>query len=139
MTPDLIVIHCSATPPNLDIGAAEIDRWHRARGWLKIGYHFVIRRNGQVELGRSLSRPGAHVRGYNAHSIGICMVGGVSELNLKRAEKNFTPLQWTALRQLVEYMLELFPGCKVVGHTDLDAKKKCPSFNVREWFNAKHI
>ena len=130
---DFIVIHCSATPPGMDIGAAEIGRWHRARGWLEIGYHFVIRRDGKVELGRSIMRAGAHVKGYNDMSLGICLIGGSSKFNLKRAENNFTPLQWEALTELLIVTSELFPNVEVVGHRDLDDKKSCPSFDVKEW------
>lgn len=132
---DFIVIHCSATPPGMDIGGAEIDRWHRSRGWLRIGYHFVIRRNGVIDLGRAPATAGAHVNGYNDRSIGICLVGGVSELNLKRAEKNFTSMQWPILHKLVNDMLEIYPGAKIVGHNDLNHTKKCPSFNVKEWLD----
>src|SRR5690606_114532 len=74
---NLLVIHCAATTPLMDIGAKEIDVWHKQRGWSKIGYHFVIRRNGVIEKGRDISEVGAHVEGYNKNSIGICMVGGI--------------------------------------------------------------
>lgn len=87
----LIVVHCAATPPHQDVGAAEIGAWHRKRGFRSIGYHYVIRRNGAIETGRALSRAGAHVQGHNAHSIGICMAGGVSAEDFTRAENNFTP------------------------------------------------
>ena len=60
-----LVVHCAATPPEMDIGAKEIDLWHRQRGWSGIGYHFVIRRDGRVEAGRPLDRPGAHAQGFN--------------------------------------------------------------------------
>ena len=138
-TTDFIVIHCSATPPSMDIGVREIDRWHRAKGWLRVGYHYVIRRNGKVEFGRAPSACGAHVKGYNDVSVGVCMIGGVSAGRLKRAEKNFTPEQWVALEKLVDLLVGFFPDAKVVGHTDLDPKKKCPSFNVKEWLNARQI
>ena len=63
---DYIVIHCSATKPSMDhVDAKEIDRWHRQRGWRKIGYHWVIRRDGIVEEGRELGEVGAHARGFN--------------------------------------------------------------------------
>jgi len=62
---DTLILHCSATPPDMDIGVAEIDTWHKAQGWKRIGYHFVIRRNGIVERGRPLAQIGAHVEGHN--------------------------------------------------------------------------
>jgi N-acetylmuramoyl-L-alanine amidase len=76
---DLIVIHCAYTSPKMDIGVKEIDEWHRARGWNQIGYHYVVRRDGTVEHGRSVKTVGAHVKGFNAKSIGVCLVGGTME------------------------------------------------------------
>ena len=81
---DHIIVHCSYTPPSMDIGAETIREWHtlpkpKGRGWSDIGYHWVIRRNGTVEAGRSEERAGAHAKGYNQDSIGICLIGGKSE------------------------------------------------------------
>ena len=66
-----------------DIGAKDIDRWHRERGWLKIGYGKVIRRNGEVEQGRGDNAIQAHVKGYNHCSYGLCLVGGALEEDWK--------------------------------------------------------
>ncbi len=74
---DHIVVHCSATKPSQDVGASEIRQWYLDRGLSNIGYHLVIRRDGPVENGRPLSNVGAHVRGYNRVSIGICLSGGM--------------------------------------------------------------
>ena len=75
-----IIIHCSATRPSQDIGFEEIDRWHRARGWLSCGYHKIIRRkNGTIQQGRPDEEVGAHCRGRNHDSISIVMIGGVNE------------------------------------------------------------
>ncbi|MBQ5374387.1 MAG: N-acetylmuramoyl-L-alanine amidase, partial [Bacteroidaceae bacterium] len=69
----LLILHCSAVMPDVESGAADIDRWHRAQGWRGgIGYHYVVRRDGTVEPGRREEVPGAHCRHHNAHSIGIC-------------------------------------------------------------------
>ena len=78
-----IVIHCSQTRPSQDIGAKEIDRWHRERGWLKIGYGKVIKRDGTIEQGRGDDEVQAHVKGYNHCSYGVCLVGGAKEENWK--------------------------------------------------------
>ena len=94
-----LVIHTAATRPSMDIGVKEIRQWHKAKGWSDIGYHYVIRRDGRVEKGRPESRVGAHVAGYNRDSIGICLVGGVSE-NLV-PENNYTEAQWKALEELL--------------------------------------
>ena len=82
-----IAVHCAATTPDMDIGAATIDRWHKERGFSSIGYHYVIRRDGTLETGRPLNTPGAHVQGHNAHSIGICLAGGVDQAG--KPEKQF--------------------------------------------------
>lgn len=129
---DFIVIHCSATPAAMDIGAKEIDRWHRAKGWFKIGYHFVIRRDGSIEYGRELSEVGAHAYGVNDRSIGICMVGGVAE-DGKTAQNNFTQAQWTALEKLASELEPQFPHAKLVGHRDVTPGRDCPCFDVAAW------
>lgn len=133
---DQIIVHCAATPPDMDIGAKEIDHWHRGNGWLGIGYHYVIRRDGEVESGRSLERAGAHASGYNANTIGICLVGGVLRKNGKLIpENNFTPEQFEALATLIEQCREIAgKPLEVLGHRDLPGVvKACPSFDVREW------
>ena len=73
-----IIIHCSATAEGRDFGVADIRRWHKAQGWTDVGYHYVVRLDGTVQEGRALSEPGAHCKGHNAHSIGICYVGGLA-------------------------------------------------------------
>lgn len=128
---NLIVIHCSATPPSMDIGAEEIRLWHtKQNGWSDIGYHFVIRRDGRQEEGRPLERIGAHAKGFNKNSIGICYVGGVDE-NLD-PEDNRTDCQKDQLLSLL-YLLKLsYPAAQIVGHCDLPGvTKACPSFNAK--------
>lgn len=151
MTPaqvEYLVIHCSATQPDADIGRAEIDRWHRQKGWLMIGYHFVIRRDGTIEEGRKLTQVGAHTEGYNAKSIGICMVGGVKQVkdadgkddtdgprwDLK-PENNFTEDQFQSLALLIlELRADGYAHAAVLGHRDFHhVTKACPSFDVTKW------
>ena len=140
---DFIVVHCSATPPDSDIGADEINDWHESRGWNGIGYHAVIRRDGQIEFGRHFDAIGAHVKGHNARSVGVCLVGGVDEDG--KAEDNFTPDQGESLMNLLGMLRCAYPGAEVLGHRDLSPDlngdgvidshewvKDCPSFDVRE-------
>jgi len=134
-----LVVHCAATYPSMDIGAADIDRWHRDRGWRCIGYHFVIRRDGLVESGRPLREAGAHAYGHNAHSVGICLAGGLQEDGAKEDqaawEDNFEPTQMDSLVKLLDALLVMFPGADVLGHRDLPGvNKQCPSFNVKPWW-----
>ena len=75
-----IILHCSATPASMDIGAKEIRDWHvNGNHWRDIGYHWVIRRDGTVEKGRPEYQVGAHCLNHNANSIGVCMVGGTKK------------------------------------------------------------
>ncbi|MDR2725556.1 MAG: N-acetylmuramoyl-L-alanine amidase [Candidatus Adiutrix sp.] len=133
-----LVIHCSATRPGEDIGAEEIDAWHRARGFDCLGYHFVIRRDGTIEPGRPPARAGAHAAGHNEASLGLCLVGGLSEAG--RAENNFGPPQWAALKGLLIDLKEAFPGADILGHRDLPGViKQCPSFDARAWAAAERL
>lgn len=139
---NLIVIHCAATPADMDVGVDTIEKWHRQRGFAGIGYHYVIRRSGVVENGRPIQTAGAHAKGHNAHSIGICLAGGVRHDKVTGkliAEANYTEAQWSELRALVERLMRSYPGAKVVGHRDLDQGKECPSFDVRDWMVAQGL
>ncbi len=126
---DKIVVHCAATRPSMDIGVEEIRQWHtEGNGWSDIGYHYVIRRNGLVEDGRDESSAGAHAKGHNASSLGICLVGGMSE-DMARSDANFTLAQYISLAQLVHQLKERYDITSVKGHRDLSTKA-CPSFDV---------
>jgi len=75
-----IIVHCSATPPDMSIGVSEIRDWHvNQNKWSDIGYHFVIKRGGLIQQGRDIELAGAHAEGHNSDSIGICLVGGVEK------------------------------------------------------------
>lgn len=135
---DSIIIHCSYTPPAMDIGAKEIDAWHRDQGWDRIGYHYVIRRDGTVEDGRPVEQIGAHVKGYNEHSIAICIIGGMQilndEPNEKRPDCNFTRMQWTSLEAHVTWLHREHDNLRVFGHRDFNPLKACPCFDARAWW-----
>jgi len=137
-TTDLIFVHCSATKPSMDTDIKDIDRWHRERGFLKVGYHYVIKRDGTLQKGRELMEAGAHVKSYNHRSVGICLVGGVSETDVNVAENNFEKEQWSTLYNLVVDLKEQFPEAKVMGHNEVSSKA-CPSFNVQEWLVEKGL
>jgi len=139
LTPEMIVVHCSATKPSMDIGAKDIDSWHRKRGWFAIGYHYVIRRDGTVEKGRPDDRPGAHARGYNSTSLGVCLVGGVNDKG--KPEDNFTEEQFRSLWHVLFNLVGNYRTITtVLGHRDLPkVHKACPSFDVAEWLSHEEI
>lgn len=126
---EYIVLHCAATPATMDVDIKDIDRWHKERGFLSVGYHYVIKRDGTRQTGRGINEVGAHVLGYNHNSVGVCMAGGVA-VDLKTPENNFTKPQWATLLLTIRELREAYPLAAIVGHYQLDPQKACPSFNV---------
>lgn len=161
---DLIIIHCSATPNGRWTTVEDIDGWHRQRGFARltaarqrynprlpaIGYHRVIYTNGAPATGRDLGEVGAHVSGWNAHSIGICMIG----------TDRYSPEQWATLAEQVRMLAGMYriplrvadvardgrSARGICGHRDLSPDKDgnglvepyewlktCPGFSVRDW------
>ena len=136
-----IIIHCSATPPDMDIGAVEIRCWHtdlppKGNGWADIGYHYIIRRDGVVEKGRDDSVVGAHARPWNSNSIGVCLVGGIAKDGT--SDDNFTDAQRASLKTLIENLTSAYPHSDVIGHRDVPGvNKDCPSFDAKAWWAAR--
>lgn len=126
-----IILHCAATPEGKDYTVAQIDQWHRARGFKGIGYHFVIYRDGSVHPGRAVERAGAHCTGQNANSIGVCYIGGV-KADGKTPKDTRTAAQRAAMERLVRELLAQYPDATVHGHNEF-AAKACPSFDVKKW------
>ena len=126
-----IILHCAATPEGRDFTVAQIDRWHRSRGFTGIGYHYVVYRDGSVHPGRRESAVGAHCTGHNANSIGVCYIGGCTS-DGKTPKDTRTAAQRRSLLQLVKELLGRYPGATVHGHNEY-ARKACPSFNVKTW------
>ena len=136
-----IIIHCSATPEGKDFTVYDIRKWHKQQGWSDIGYHYVIYRNGHVEPGRDVDLIGAHCVNHNAHSIGICYIGGVEnkpgvDMAKQKAKDTRTLAQKAALLGLLVELKTMYPGAKIVSHHDYEQKKDCPSFDAtREYKN----
>lgn len=127
-----LVVHCSATRCNQDYTAEQLLRDHKARGFRTVGYHFYIRKNGTVTQHRRLLEVGAHARGYNRCSIGICYEGGLNRQS-KPADTR-TPEQKARLEELLWKLHRLFPGAVIVGHGELPGvKKACPCFDCGEY------
>jgi N-acetylmuramoyl-L-alanine amidase len=127
-----IIIHSTETLPAINLKLTDIDRAHRMEGKLTCGYHFVIGRDGEIEPGRATHRPGLHTPGQNQHSLGICMVGGMSK---KGPADNYNERQMESLHNLVELLLTEHPGAQVVGHNHFNPTVACPCFDVKGWLN----
>lgn len=120
--PEYIIIHHSAT----DKGNAEVFRKaHMAKGWRDIGYHYVIGNgtytgDGEIEEGRGNDEVGAHAKGYNDKSIGICLVGNFEKYPPSQAQ----------IKSLVKLLKSLLPEYKipiadVIGHKEVN-NTLCP-------------
>ena len=121
----LIIIHCSAVRPDQTSSVAQIDTWHRKRGWkLGVGYHYVVRRDGEIQAGRPEWMVGAHCKNHNSHSLGVCYEGG---LNIRgQPADTRTEAQKRALGWLLRQLHRAYPKALIVGHHDLNPQKDCP-------------
>ena len=129
---DEIIVHCSATPEGLDVSMADIRRWHvEERGWSDVGYHFVVTLDGTVHIGRPLDRPGAHCKGRNGNSIGICYVGGLDSDMVPK--DTLLPVQERSMKKLIKAIRLLLGDVEINGHNQYSSKA-CPCFNVKEKF-----
>ncbi len=127
-----IVIHSTQTKPNADISIRNVDEWHRKRGLLKVGYHFFIKRDGVIEVGRNPNEIGAHIKEQDSTSISVCIAGGLNTRGV--VAPDYVKEQIESLFVLIRTLKYMYSNAKVVGHRDL-SETECPSFDVKEWWN----
>ena len=133
---NMIVVHCSATREGKDYSVETIRRWHLKRGWRDIGYHYVVQNDeaGTVNVGRPIEQSGAHVKGLNKNSIGVCYIGGVeatrNEKGKWEAKDTRTDAQKKSLEDLLCSLKTQFPDAIIYGHRDFSTKA-CPSFDAK--------
>jgi len=129
-----IILHCSATREGQDISVDTIRKWHvDGRGWSDIGYHYIVSIDGQIEEGRPINRSGAHTKGQNSNSVGVCYIGGV-ETDGKTPKDTRNAEQLMALANLLDALMEMYPGATLHGHNEF-ANKACPSFDVQKEYD----
>lgn len=126
---DKIILHCSATREGQHFTTNDINQWHLARGFAKIGYHYVVYLDGSVHRGRNEDLIGAHSLGHNATSIGICYIGGLDKNGEPKDTR--TPDQKKALDSLIDDLKMKYPKAKIYGHNEF-AAKACPCFDVKK-------
>jgi len=122
-----IIVHCTATFPKQEVTVENITRWHKQRGFQTIGYHYVVYLDGSIHEGRPIEEIGAHCKGHNAHSIGVCYVGGLDDDARPSDTRN--PAQKAALVEILTQLLQQYPGAVIHGHRDF-ANKACPCFDA---------
>lgn len=128
-----LIVHCSATPEGKSFTTDDIKKWHLARGFSDIGYHYVIYLDGSVHAGRPIDKIGAHCTNHNSHSIGICYIGGVAK-DGKTPKDTRTEAQKKSLIKLLKDLLVLYPKASIHGHRDF-ANKACPSFDATKEYS----
>ena len=128
---DTIVIHCTQTPPNMDVDVEKVTQWHKERGFDTIGYHYLIKRDGTLQVGRDEDVVGAHAVAVNGTSIGVALAGGGTPS--MRWENNFAPVHFQTLKSILMKLKDKYDIQKIVGHYQVDDGKECPSFDVPGW------
>lgn len=126
-----IIVHCSATREGKEFTVADIDRWHREKGWKGCGYHYVITLDGRVQPGRPEQVAGAHCSGRNAESLGICYIGGCDLVG--KSKDTRTEVQRKSMVTLIRQLMQAH-GISIENvrcHNEFSVKA-CPSFSVQK-------
>jgi|TARA_R100001244_G_scaffold114175_1_gene84583 N-acetylmuramoyl-L-alanine amidase len=120
------ILHYSATPEGKPFDVKDIWEWHvNGNGWSDVGYHYVIKLDGTIQDGRPIKRTGAHCRGHNRGTVGICYIGG----GLTEGKDTRTEEQKDALVILLNDLIKQYNITKISGHNQYSTKK-CPGFDV---------
>jgi N-acetylmuramoyl-L-alanine amidase len=129
-----IIVHCTATPEGRDVTVDEIRRWHvEEKNWSDIGYHWIVTLNGTLERGRPEHIQGAHAKGFNKNSVGLCYVGGVDKDMAPKDTR--TKGQKETLKCILEDLKDRYPNAEIIGHRDVSSKA-CPSFDAKAEYNS---
>lgn len=124
-----IILHCAATPEGRDVTVEDVRRWHtEERGWSDIGYHWFVEINGDLKQGRKEYVSGAHAKGWNSKSIGVCYAGGTDSNGNPKDTR--TDDQKITLGCLLQDLRGRYPDAKIIGHRDISSKD-CPSFDAK--------
>lgn len=137
-----LVLHCSATKETQSYSLSQLEQDHRSRGFRSVGYHYYVRRSGEIISLRAHNEVGAHCLGHNRESLGICYEGGLNSKGIPSDTR--TESQKDSLWHLLSMLHKLYPQSEVVGHRDLspdrnrDGKidpsewvKQCPCFDAK--------
>ena len=126
----LLVIHCSDTPDHKNLTGMDIHQMHLGFGWDGVGYHKIVQRDGTIENGRPEYWIGAHAKGINSISLGVCLIG----------RRHFSKEQFKSLKLILLNWRRKFPKTKIIGHRDaIKTDKTCPNFDVEKWCESEKI
>ena len=144
-----IILHCSATKEGQEVTIETIRKWHKARGFADVGYHYVIYPDGKRVTGRPVSKAGAHVTGQNSNSIGVCYIGGLDAIGKPKDTRTYE--QKKELETLLQELIKEYGSIKeIAGHRDYSPDKNsngiiekhewlkaCPCFDAKDEY--KHL
>ena len=142
-----LIVHHADTYENMDTDVYDVDSWHKnpppgQTPFDQIGYHFIIRRDGRIQVGRDINIPGAHARGRNEHSVALSFIGGrkghSNEKGLIRSSDTFTDGQWDSFDKFIDVFLNAYPNSNLLGHRDVDPERRTdPEFDVKDYVRSK--
>ena len=126
----LLVVHCSDTEDSQNLSALDLHKMHLKFGWDGVGYHKIINRSGKIENGRPEYWIGAHVKGKNTISLGVCLIG----------RDEFTTSQFDSLENILRWWKTKYPLAEIEGHSNTKSTNKtCPNFDVKAWCEHRNI
>lgn len=132
-----LFVHSTATKRARKVTRKDLYQWHvKERGWSDIGYHGMIHRDGTFQSLRSIDKDGAHAYRHNRNTIGVVMVGGLSDSH--SPEANFTRAQFRTLKKVIAEQQGYYEGLKIKGHRDV-GNTACPSFDVQGWMKTGEV
>ena len=134
-----VVVHATDTTRDMYVDYDVLYQWDVPRGFSDVGYHFIILRNGCLQVCRPISITGAHtLKGHNPHSIGIAFVGGLmgnrKQRSVKRSSKSYTMEQWNTFDTFMKAFYTVIPGGQAWGHNSIDnTRRSDPHFDVPKY------
>jgi N-acetylmuramoyl-L-alanine amidase len=125
-----IAIHCTATPATTTVESI-LRYWKNNLGWKTVGYHYLIKADGEIVKLLDESKPSNGVAGFNSQTVNVSYIGGIDEN--KKPKDTRTEAQKTALIKIVGELKSRYPDTEILGHRDFpNVKKACPCFDVKK-------
>jgi hypothetical protein len=117
-----LILHCSDSDNYLHDDISVIKQWHIERGFVDVGYHFFIKKDGTIQAGRPIFMIGAHCAGQNLSSLGICLSG----------KRSFTDIQFNEAKRLCKILRDNYKikEVDIYPHHHFNKNKTCPNFNL---------
>lgn len=127
---NFIAIHCTATQPTATIDAIK-NYWKNVLKWKQVGYHYIVKADGETIQLLDIATPSNGVAGWNSQIVNVCYIGGISKQGIPKDTR--TPEQKEALKTILRLLKTQFPMAIIQGHRDFpNVAKACPSFDAKK-------